>query len=389
MTVNSVCFARLGCVPEPACLIEFLLCFGSLPMQHAIELSTRRTTTMNQQKNHKNGSFRGSIAGMLALSALSGPTIADLTFTQTVDGWWTNTYAWEAQLEQIVCLRNADPVGTVKSVWGRVAQQNGSGVGTAVYCTTMTKVSSGLTDRWNVNVPAGMITDKDFWDASVICFELMDCSNGSKRSYLSASSPYGQLRMDDYRAGLLSPQPEIQFASLDPIGWDDQLLRDDGFDFAVYAYLPEFGGLPIILNHVDELGLSTFQFNELDAFGTGELYDPMRIEILGIDLDPSWDQLALKSLGLQQFVWDLQPGGGTLLTDQGNFQILQVQPVAKGWVELCQADYTMDGLLDIFDIFAFLDAFNAGDPAGDFNADGVYDVFDVFAYLDAFNAGCP
>ena len=68
---------------------------------------------------------------------------------------------------------------------------------------------------------------------------------------------------------------------------------------------------------------------------------------------------------------------------------LQVQPVAKGWIQLCQADYTMDGLLDIFDIFAFLDVFNAGDPAGDFNADGVFDVFDVFAYLDAFNAGCP
>jgi hypothetical protein len=55
----------------------------------------------------------------------------------------------------------------------------------------------------------------------------------------------------------------------------------------------------------------------------------------------------------------------------------------------CAADFTGDGNLDIFDVFAFLDAFNAMDPAADFVVDGVFDVFDVFAYLDAFNAGCP
>jgi len=55
----------------------------------------------------------------------------------------------------------------------------------------------------------------------------------------------------------------------------------------------------------------------------------------------------------------------------------------------CDADFTGDGTLDIFDVFAFLDAFNAGDPAADFTGDGSYDIFDVFAFLDAFNAGCP
>ncbi|MCA9302604.1 MAG: hypothetical protein KC996_00630 [Phycisphaerales bacterium] len=55
----------------------------------------------------------------------------------------------------------------------------------------------------------------------------------------------------------------------------------------------------------------------------------------------------------------------------------------------CPADFTGDGELDIFDVFAFLDAFNAMDPAADFTGDGSFDIFDVFAFLDAFNAGCP
>lgn len=55
----------------------------------------------------------------------------------------------------------------------------------------------------------------------------------------------------------------------------------------------------------------------------------------------------------------------------------------------CPADFTGDGTLDIFDVFAFLGAFHAQQPSADFTGDGVFDVFDVFSYLDAFNAGCP
>lgn len=55
----------------------------------------------------------------------------------------------------------------------------------------------------------------------------------------------------------------------------------------------------------------------------------------------------------------------------------------------CAADYNADGVLDVFDVFAFLDAFNAGDPVADLSGDGILDVFDVFAYLDLFSAGCP
>jgi len=54
----------------------------------------------------------------------------------------------------------------------------------------------------------------------------------------------------------------------------------------------------------------------------------------------------------------------------------------------CVADLQSDGVLDIFDVFAFLNAFKAGNPTADFTGDGILDIFDIFAFLDAFNAGC-
>ena len=53
----------------------------------------------------------------------------------------------------------------------------------------------------------------------------------------------------------------------------------------------------------------------------------------------------------------------------------------------CAADIDLNNALDVFDVFAFLDQFNAQDPLADLQPDGVFDIFDVFAYLAAFNAG--
>ncbi|MCA9304545.1 MAG: hypothetical protein KC996_10525 [Phycisphaerales bacterium] len=56
----------------------------------------------------------------------------------------------------------------------------------------------------------------------------------------------------------------------------------------------------------------------------------------------------------------------------------------------CLADISEpQGLLDVFDVFVFLDLFNAGSASADVTNDGTLDIFDVFALLDAFNAGCP
>jgi autotransporter-associated beta strand protein len=57
--------------------------------------------------------------------------------------------------------------------------------------------------------------------------------------------------------------------------------------------------------------------------------------------------------------------------------------------DTCLPDFTGDGILDFFDVAAFLDAFSSGDPIADLTGDGIFDFFDVAAYLDAFSAGCP
>lgn len=55
----------------------------------------------------------------------------------------------------------------------------------------------------------------------------------------------------------------------------------------------------------------------------------------------------------------------------------------------CLADLTGDGVLDFFDVSAFLTALGSKDPIADFTGDGQLDFFDVSAFLTAFGDGCP
>ncbi len=54
-----------------------------------------------------------------------------------------------------------------------------------------------------------------------------------------------------------------------------------------------------------------------------------------------------------------------------------------------QPDLNGDGVLNFFDVSAFLGAYTAMEPMADFNNDGVFNFFDVSAFLGAFSAGCP
>ncbi len=55
----------------------------------------------------------------------------------------------------------------------------------------------------------------------------------------------------------------------------------------------------------------------------------------------------------------------------------------------CVADWNGDGVLDFFDVQAFLADFAANNPSADLNNDGVWDFFDIQAFLQAFSNGCP
>jgi hypothetical protein len=46
------------------------------------------------------------------------------------------------------------------------------------------------------------------------------------------------------------------------------------------------------------------------------------------------------------------------------------------------------GMLNFFDVSAFLQAFTAQSPQADFNNDGQFNFFDVSAFLSAYGAGC-
>ncbi|MDF1808786.1 MAG: GC-type dockerin domain-anchored protein [Phycisphaerales bacterium] len=55
----------------------------------------------------------------------------------------------------------------------------------------------------------------------------------------------------------------------------------------------------------------------------------------------------------------------------------------------CLADLNNDGVLNFFDVSAYLTGFIEMDPGSDFTGDGVFNFFDVSAFLAAFSQGCP
>ncbi len=66
--------------------------------------------------------------------------------------------------------------------------------------------------------------------------------------------------------------------------------------------------------------------------------------------------------------------------------ILDAQPC---WYNSCPVDLIEDGLLDFFDLQAFLNAYSASDGLADWNDDGAIDFFDLQQYLNDYSDGCP
>ena len=138
--------------------------------------------------------------------------------------------------------------------------------------------------------------------------------------------------------------------------------------------------------------------------GTGPaLYAGGGFEIFGgVDANrvARWDGNGWSALGsgVNGAVWSLMgydDGDGPALLAGGDFATAGGSPASRiaRWscaAAGCPADLDGNGLLNFFDVAAFIALYNAGDPAADLAPPfGVFNFFDIAAYMALYNDGCP
>ncbi|MFG0246393.1 MAG: GC-type dockerin domain-anchored protein [Phycisphaerales bacterium JB052] len=101
---------------------------------------------------------------------------------------------------------------------------------------------------------------------------------------------------------------------------------------------------------------------------------------IGIDLSTIIDLRAVDAIS---------PDGSTFAATGFELKTGELRTVIIQTSSACPADMNGDGVLDFFDVSAFIAALTAQDTAADLNNDGLYNFFDVSAFLSAFAAGCP
>ena len=137
-----------------------------------------------------------------------------------------------------------------------------------------------------------------------------------------------------------------------------------------------------LLEQLSEAGMS---FN--DAGNVPSIWDAehgMRELLLVLEGD-----YGLDFSGWSLFLTDMSADGRTFVGVGTNPSGDREAWIASmGAADACYADFTGDGVLDLFDFLGFVNTFNASDPAADCVADGVFDLFDFLCFVNAFNAGC-
>ncbi|MBX3323347.1 MAG: hypothetical protein KF757_10185 [Phycisphaeraceae bacterium] len=143
-------------------------------------------------------------------------------------------------------------------------------------------------------------------------------------------------------------------------------------------------GLPVALplsGQIERLAGGTLRISI--AVETQEAEVELPIE--GFELPPFPIELPTLTEGVvANVILTLVAESLTLTTSFGlNLVAIAEQPTTS-----CPADFNGDGLVDFFDVSAFLAAFSASQPSADLNDDGVHDFFDVQIFLGQFSAGC-
>jgi glucose/arabinose dehydrogenase len=70
-------------------------------------------------------------------------------------------------------------------------------------------------------------------------------------------------------------------------------------------------------------------------------------------------------------------------------RVIRLVNVRPGTIPLANPDYDRNGLVNVQDIFSFLEDWFNATPRADFNRSGTINVQDIFDYLAAWFAGCP
>lgn len=104
-----------------------------------------------------------------------------------------------------------------------------------------------------------------------------------------------------------------------------------------------------------------------------------------LDSDPAWSYDA-SEVGTAMALGDLNSDGrpDLVIGYSGDTCIR----VFYGQAAVCIADFNQDGVVNFFDISAFLSAYVSMEEPADFNGDGLYDFFDLSIYVTSLTNGC-
>lgn len=181
----------------------------------------------------------------------------------------------------------------------------------------------------------------------------------------------------------------IKLASYNAGRWHDAELTPDGngtFDISAPTNDILIGGGPegivyipagSVLFQKDSILVSEYSGGRVAAYEVDGQGDPKpdtrRVFITGLT-------------GAEGGTRDPVTGDFIFSTFGGGNRVIAV----RGFDPECPANINGDCSVDIFDVLTFLTWFEAGDLRADFAPPfGVLDVFDVLAYLDIFAQGCP
>jgi hypothetical protein len=158
-------------------------------------------------------------------------------------------------------------------------------------------------------------------------------------------------------------------------GYSADSLSNHPGDVTTFPSLMAFGSLGLTAPSVGAYQAYRHGVRQTFEGGASILYRRSQVDPGYEPNSAGMPDVALGALGLAELI---KPGTAAAV-------------LAVDYQSPCPADLAVPaGVLDFFDIAAFLDAFSTGDDRGDLAAPfGTFDFFDVIEYLDRFSAGCP